>query len=77
MTLRGAGDRWLAGEGIDGIAFAHKESVDVVSGPHKGRRGTVIVLINLDADPLYLLALSAGGGDVRARQSQLRAIANG
>ena len=75
MTLRGAGDRWLAGESIAGVAFAHNEPVDIVSGPHTAQRGVVIVLINLDADPLYLIALGSGGGDVRVRQSQLRASA--
>jgi hypothetical protein len=62
----------LAGEGIVGVAFAHNASVDIVSGPYKGQRGAVIVLINLDADPLYLIELRSGGGDVRVRQSQLR-----
>jgi hypothetical protein len=65
----------LAGESIAGIAFAHNESVDIVNGPYTARRGVVMVLINLDADPLYLIALGSAGGVVRVRQSQLRTSA--
>ena len=72
MTLRGQGDRWLAGEPVDGVQFEHHAAVEITGGVHAGKRGLVAFLMNLDADPLYLVALESGAGDVRVRQSSLR-----
>ncbi len=72
MTLRGQGDRWLAGESIDGVRFKHNASVEISAGSHADKAGRVAFLMNLDADPLYLVELASGGGDVRVRQSGMR-----
>ena len=72
MGERGAGDRWLAGEAVDGVAFAHLAPVVIGSGDGAGRRGRVALLLALRPEPLYLIALDQGG-DVRVRQSELAA----
>lgn len=73
MTLRGLGDRWLAGERIEGIRFAHHDRVTVVGGAHDGDVGTVSLLLGPAPDPLYLVTLERGGRAVRLRQSELHA----
>jgi hypothetical protein len=75
MTRRGQGDRWLAGETIPGVRFEYSASVEIIDGTRAGKRGSVMVLMTLDADPLYLVALRSGEGDVRVRQSSLRRTA--
>src|SRR5690606_33005515 len=52
---RGAGDRWLAGEPVDGVRFGHHEAVVVTAGPWAGRVGRVALLLTLGDDPLYLV----------------------
>lgn len=71
MTHHGAGDRWLAGLPVPGVAFAHHARVAVVRGPHDGRSGRVALLMLLGDDPLYLVTLDGGVGEVRLRQSAL------
>ena len=70
--MKGSGDRWLAGETVEGVAFAHGARVEVAGGALDGRRGRIALLIALGADPAYLVTLD-GGGDVRVRQSSLSA----
>lgn len=66
---RGLGDRWLAGEMVDGVRFEHGAAVEIASGRYAGRRGTVALLMDLGEDPLYLVDL--GESAVRVRQSDL------
>ena len=73
MTRRGLGDRWLAGERVSGVAFAHNERVAFVGGRHDGEEGTIALLMAVDPEPLYLVTLPRGG-EVRVRQSSLRAL---
>ena len=73
-TRRGAGDRWLAGEAVDGVDFALHAPVEIGLGRHEGRRGRVALLLALGDDPVYLVALSGQGGEARVRQSALRAL---
>jgi hypothetical protein len=73
-VIRGVGDRWLAGESIAGIAFGFKAAVELADGHTEGQRGTVVLLMDVSADPLYLVELvGQQGGSVRVRQSSLRA----
>jgi len=69
---RGAGDRWLAGEQVDGVAFAHHARVLIARGTDAGRAGHVALLLALRPQPRYLVALD-GGGDVRVGQDDLEA----
>jgi hypothetical protein len=74
MSIRGQGDRWLAGEPVDGVELEQYAPVQITSGPYAGQTGTVALLLNLQADPLYLVTLAFGAGDVRVRQSALRRV---
>jgi hypothetical protein len=62
----------MAGEQIPGIEFGLNEAVEIAEGPHVGDAGTIIVLLAVRPEPLYLVELSAGKADVRVRQSALR-----
>ena len=74
LEIRGVGDRWLDGEKIDGVEFPLHARVMITLGRHAGKIGTVAFLMNLDADPLYLVELAAGTGDVRVRGAGLRRV---
>ena len=58
---RGLGDRWLAGERIDGVLFAQGDAVLVRDGRHAGRVGRVLLLADAPPDAAYLVDL----GDAR------------
>ena len=73
MTIRGLGDRWLAGDAVPGVAFAHNQAVEILTGSRARERGTIALLLAVEPEPLYLVALGDGRGDVRVRQSGLRA----
>ena len=73
MELRGSGDRWLAGESLDGVAFAHHARVRVTFGAHAGKSGIVALLLSLGDNPLYIVQLD-GGPDIRVRQSSLQNV---
>ncbi len=77
MSHRFAGDRWLAGEPMDGVDYSHHAAVEIVGGRFDGERGIVALLITLAPEPAYLVTImgTAGGtADVRVRQSRLRAV---
>ncbi len=74
MSIRGQGDRWLAGEPVAGVEFEHHARVEIVRGVRAGQQGTIAFLMNLDADPGYLVRLDSGAGEVRVRQSALRRL---
>lgn len=71
MTLRGLGDRWLAGEPVPGVAFGPHDPVDVVDGRHAGEQGTIVLLVGMHPEPGYLVRFPSGR-DARVRQSSLR-----
>lgn len=71
---RGAGDRWLAGEHVDGVEFGHHASVEIVDGRFGGTRGRVELLLAIDPEPQYLVALGGSAGTAKVRQSSLRAL---
>ena len=70
---RGAGDRWLAGEPVAGVAFAHLAPVRIAGGARAGARGHIALLLALRPEPVYLVTLDGGAGDVRVAQSELQA----
>jgi hypothetical protein len=74
MSIRGLGDRWLAGEVVPGVAFAHNAAVSILTGPYAKESGIVVMLLDVRSEPVYLVALGSGRGDVRVRQSGLRAV---
>jgi hypothetical protein len=74
VELRGVGDRWMAGETVAGVEFAVRQAVTITGGARAGERGTVLLLVDVAAEPVYFVELRAGAV-VRVRQSQLRADA--
>jgi hypothetical protein len=72
MNLRGVGDRWLAGEPVDGVRFGLNEDVEVLRGPHAGASGSILLLLSLHPEPVYLVGLGSRARDVRVPQSALR-----
>ncbi|MDB4916459.1 MAG: hypothetical protein JWM95_4103 [Gemmatimonadetes bacterium] len=68
----GAGDRWLNGESLEGIAFGPSAAVVVIAGRYEGQRGRVVLLASLGTNPVYIVKLGSGIGDVRVQQSQLQ-----
>ncbi|MEJ7812350.1 MAG: hypothetical protein WKG32_18210 [Gemmatimonadaceae bacterium] len=71
-TLRGLGDRWLAGERVADVAFGHHERVRIATGPLAGAEGLVALLLGLTPEPIYLVTLGPTAGDARVRQADLR-----
>jgi hypothetical protein len=67
----GLGDRWLAGEPIDGVTHAHHEPVRLRAGRLAGHRGRVLLLASPPPDPHYLVEIPGEPRPVRVRQSEL------
>lgn len=67
----GLGDRWLAGEPIDGVTFGPGDAVLVRTGRAAGGMGRVRLLLGPPPDPRYLVELDDGEPAVRVRQSAL------
>lgn len=72
MEHLGAGDRWLDGDAVAGVRFAHKQPVEIVGGSRDGQRGRILLLIALEPEPTYLVMLEVGT-EIRVRQSALAA----
>jgi hypothetical protein len=68
----GLGDRWLRGARIDGVDFAQHDRVTIAGGSRDGQTGAILLLLAVAPEPLYLVTLDAGAGDLRIRQSALR-----
>ena len=71
--VRGIGDRWLAGEAIEGVRFAHGDVVQVAAGTHAGTIGTILLLLRAHPEPRYLVRIAGEGTgvDLRLAQSSL------
>ena len=82
MTIeKGVGDRWLHGERLPGVDFAQYDRVTITEGGRAGRTGAVLLLVTLEPEPMYLVAIdgeatsnaTGSGPAVRVRQGSLRA----
>jgi hypothetical protein len=69
----GAGDRWLAGELLPGVAFAPRERVAFARGSRAGERATVLLLVAVSPEPLYHVVAETGA-ELHVRQSALRGV---
>lgn len=68
--ISGLGDRWLAGEHMDGVDFGPGDAVKVGSGRGSGGMGRVRLLLGPGPDPRFLVEL-VDGTTVKVRQSDL------
>ncbi|HET7232175.1 MAG TPA: hypothetical protein VFJ16_19365 [Longimicrobium sp.] len=66
------GDRWLAGDVIEGVLFARNDAVAITDGPNSGESGSILLLVGIRPQPTYLVELGNGRGNVRVRQAELR-----
>jgi hypothetical protein len=53
-------NRWMAGEILDGVAYALNQPILVQLGFEQPQRGSVISLEGLEPEPRYLVELSSG-----------------
>ena len=68
---RGAGDRWLAGETVEGVTFTPDQVVELARGPRAGEQAVVLLLVALEPEPMYRV-LARKGDELHVRQSALR-----
>jgi hypothetical protein len=72
MSVRGIGDRWLAGDVIEGVSMRRHDAVQIVAGRHEGQPGLIELLMDLQPEARYLVKLDQGGRLVPVNQSALR-----
>lgn len=67
------GQAFLNREEIPGVLFMHNDYVRVVSGEPTGSFGSLVTVLGLEPEPLFVLGLETGF-DVEVRQSQIQLI---
>lgn len=67
------GQAFLNREEIVGVLFIHNDYVRVVSGELSGSFGSLVTVLELEPEPLFILELETGF-DVRVRQSEIELI---
>jgi hypothetical protein len=56
----GLAERWLQGDRSTGMEFCLGDTVEVLTGLNRGKRGTVVNLIGLEPEELYVVDLGSG-----------------
>jgi len=64
-------DDWFAGRPVPNGRFRHNEDVRVARGAHAGKFGALISVEALEPEPVYLVELATGEGDVLLSDSSL------
>lgn len=62
--------RWMSRKPVEGVAFLLNDSVRVTAGPHSNMNGSVISLVDITPQPVYVVELS-NGKDVVLTQGNL------
>lgn len=55
----------------DKVKFAYNDSIEVTSGDHAGKKGIIVLLIEMDPQPQYMLSLD-DGTDIEITQDGLK-----
>lgn len=55
---------------IEGVTYSHNDYVEIVSGTHEGKFGSLVTVLQLMPEPLFVLELESGI-DVEVLQSQI------
>ena len=71
MDIADIGQRFLDHQPIPGVVFEHNDYVHVIAGESSGKRGSLVTLVEIEPEPVYLVEIE-WGGDVRIPQSQLK-----
>lgn len=61
---------FLNRESIAGVEYQHNDYVRVTDGPHQGKHGSLVSLLDMKIEPIFLVETEEDG-DVEIRQSQL------
>ena len=72
MSVRGIGDRWLAGEPIEGVSVHRHDAGEIVAGRHEGQFGRIELLMDVDPEARYLVKLDEAERLVPVNQSALQ-----
>ncbi|WP_445145032.1 hypothetical protein [Dyella sp. Tek66A03] len=68
------GQAFLNREPIDGVLFMHNNYVEVISGKVAGSFGSLVTVLDLEPEPMFVLELESGF-DAQVSQSQIRLVA--
>jgi hypothetical protein len=53
-------ERWLSGDRPPGVELFANDTVELLVGPERGKKGKVIALLSLEPEPRYLVDLGDG-----------------
>ncbi|MGZ8272027.1 MAG: hypothetical protein ACXW1T_12325 [Methylophilus sp.] len=70
MSIQDIGQAFLDHVPIQGVRFQHNDYVQVISGPQTGKTGSLVTVLSLEPEPLFILELESGF-DTEVLQSQL------
>jgi len=62
---------FLSREGIVGVTFQHNDFCEIVGGPHAGERGSLVTVLRLLPEVVYVVETERSG-DVNVAQDDLR-----
>jgi hypothetical protein len=57
---------------IEGVVYSHNDYVQIVNGAHAGKSGSLVTVLRLTPEPLFVVELESGF-DVEVCQSQIAA----
>ena len=64
---------WFNQQSVPGAAFKLNDSVEITAGVHAGKSGAVMSLETLEPEPVYVVEMSDGSGDVSVEEHVLTA----
>jgi hypothetical protein len=67
------GQSFLNREPIIGVNFQHNDYVNIISGKHANKSGSLVTVVKLEPEPLFILELESGF-DVEVYQSEIKHI---
>jgi hypothetical protein len=73
MTKAAIGNAFLAHQSSPGVYFSHNDHVRVVSGPYSGEYGSLIGILTLEPEPVFMLE-SESAGDIQVTQSHIQIV---
>ena len=65
---------WFSFQAIPGVRFKLNDAVQIKSGEHGGKFGSVISLVSTDPIPTYVIELGSGDAEVEMPESDLAPV---
>lgn len=75
VDIQNLAQAFLDREAVAGVAYRHNDYVRVIGGPFQGENGSLVSLLAIETDAVFLVELETGG-DVEVNQSQLCLISH-